>query len=397
MKAVGRLSFISLFVTLVVVAAFGAGYLVAHRFPIAAVSAQAPADVQADFQVFWQVWNLVRDDFVDKARAKPVAMTRGAIRGMLAALEDPHTAYISPEQFRSEKDDLRGQFEGIGAQVKLDENDILTVVKPLDGSPALKAGLREGDQILKVDGEEIPSTLALTERVNKIRGPKGTPVTLTIRRSGQDEPFDLTIVRGEVDNPSVAVDEPSPGIARIRIRTFGGKTDQEVERALRDPLVQNARGLILDLRGNPGGLLDVTVRIAGQFLDGGLVLTQEDGGGGRTVWNDDPGGLATTVPLVILVNAGSASGSEVLSGALRDYNRAKLIGEKTFGKGSVNHVYELQDQGALYLTFARWRTPNGTLIEGQGLTPDIEVKMTAEVEQKQGDIQLKRAIDELSK
>ena len=395
MTKVGRLSFISVFVAIVVLFAFGAGYLAAHRFPIAAVSAQTPADLQNDFKVFWQTWNIVRDDFVDKTRVQPVRMVRGAIRGMLASLNDAHTVYIDPEQYKLEQSDLRGRFDGIGAQVTV-ENNQLTIVRPIEGSPAEKAGLQPGDKIVKIDGEDA-GKLTMPEAVNKIRGPKGTTVVLTVLRAGQPEAIEIPIVRGEIENPSVSVDEPAPGVARVRIRTFGQKTDEEVAKALQSSVVSNAEGLIVDLRGNPGGLLDATVRITGQFLDGGQILAQEDGNGNRRVWNDDPGGLATKLPLVILINGASASGSEVLAGALRDHGRAKLIGEKTFGKGSVNHIHELTDGGAVYVTFARWRTPNGSLIEGQGILPDIEVKQTPEIEQKEGDLQLRRALQELGK
>ena len=395
MTKVSRLSFVSFFVAIVVLLAFGAGYLARHRFPIAAVSAQTPADLQQHFKVFWDVWNIVRDDFVDKSRVQPVPMIQGAIRGMLEALDDPHTVYLDPGRYRLEQADLRGRFDGIGAQVAM-ENEQLTIVQPMEGSPAEKAGLQPGDKIVKIDGEDA-GKLTLAEAVNKIRGPKGTTVVLTVLRPGQTEALEIPIIRGEIENPSVSVDEPAPGIARLRIRTFGRNTDEEVAKALDSARVRNADGLIVDVRGNPGGLLDVTVRITGQFLDQGQILAQEDGDGNRRVWNDEPGGLATKTPLVVLINGASASGSEVLAGALRDHGRAKLIGEKTFGKGSVNYVHELADGGAVYVTFARWHTPSGRLIEGQGIPPDIEVKQTPEIERQQGDLQIRRAIAELKR
>lgn len=395
MNRFGRLSLLSLAISLIVAVAFGAGYVVAHRAPIAAVSAETPEDMQSDFAVFWEVWNHVRTDFVDQTRVQPGPLTQGAIRGMLAALEDKHTVYIAPDQYRREKEDLKGSFEGIGAHVAMD-GDYVTIERPIEGSPAIKAGIRAGDKILKIDGEDAKG-MALEEAVKRIRGPKGTPVVLTILHTGESDPVDIVIVRGEIETPSVTLKEAEPDIPHLIIRGFGQRTHEEVSKALQDPLVRNGKGLILDLRHNPGGLLDATVKTAGEFLEEGQILAQEDGKGNVKVWNDEPGGLATQIPIIVLVNGGSASGSEVLAGALRDHGRATIIGEKTFGKGSVNHIYELSDQGAVYITFARWRTPGGTLIEGQGLTPDIEVPLTPEFEKAEGDVQLKRAIEELGR
>jgi carboxyl-terminal processing protease len=266
----------------------------------------------------------------------------------------------------------------------------VTIVAPLDDSPAERAGIRAGDRIIAVDGESTEDW-NLIEAVQRIRGPRDTPVTLTIERDGID-PFDVEIIRAEIKTSSVSWKMLADDIAHLRISRFSQRTNEELEPVLQEILDAGAKGIIMDLRNNPGGILDVTVEVASQFLEDGVVLFQVDGDGNREVWEVIPDGLATDIPLAVLVNRGSASGSEVLAGAIQDHARAPLIGEKTFGKGSVNHINQLSDGSALYVTFARWYTPKDRLIEGQGLDPDIPIEFAEEHMESGTDPQLDRAI-----
>lgn len=376
----------TLLVVVLIILSFGAGFAYSQL-----LTGAAP-ELPAEFNALGEAWELLLEDYVNNDALDPEELSRGAIEGMLEALGDPYTSYL--ESYQVAWSDLEGSFEGIGAIVSMEDGE-LTVVSPIAGGPAERQGVRSGDKILEVDGEPT-SEMNLMEAVLKVRGDKGTTVTLLILHQGETTPVAIEIVREEIKLDSVYLDMLADDIAHIRITHFAARTPVELTSALNSALQSDAWGIILDLRGNPGGLLDVVVDVADEFLDGGIILYEADGEG--DIIEDFPassGGLATDLPLIVLVDGGSASGSEVLAGALRDHERATLIGTITYGKGSVNILHELSDGSALYVTTARWLTPDLHLIEGVGLTPDIEVEITAEDIASGRDPQLERAIEYL--
>jgi carboxyl-terminal processing protease len=325
-----------------------------------------------EFNTLPEVWHYLEDYYVNKHSIDPQELSEGAIEGLLEALDDPYTYYLDAETYQLAISDLQGSFEGIGAVITV-EDDELTVVSPIAGSPADGAGIRAGDKILEVDGEPT-SAMSLQEAVLRVRGPKGTTVTLLILHQGETTPTEMEIRRAEITIDSVCLDLLPDNIAHIRITHLSERTHAEFSSALDDARGDGAEGIILDLRNNPGGYLHVAVDIASEFLDGGIVLYEADDEGNIVKeWPASPGGLALDLPVALLVNGGSASGSEVLAGALRDRGRAPLIGTRTYGKGSVCLVQELSDGSAVYVTTTRWLTPDGRLIEGQGLAPDFEI------------------------
>lgn len=329
-----------------------------------------------------EIQQILEEEFVNPEVVTFDTLQPGAIGGLIGALNDSHTTYIPPEVMQNGVDIITGSFEGIGANVNQDATTReIVIVSPFRGSPAEKAGIQAGDVILAVDGESTEGW-SLTNAVDKIRGPEGTPVTLTVRHPDRSQE-DVTITRETVDVPTVfvggvkdATGATVPDLAYIQMQRFTDDTVSDMSEALQQVQEDGKKGLILDLRGNPGGGLDATVSVADMFLDGGVVLTQVDRDGARTDYNSQPGGEAVDLPVVILVDKYSASGSEVLAGALRDHDRAQIIGTQTFGKGSVNHLRPLSNGGAIYVSVARWLTPDGTLIEGVGLTPDYKMDQT---------------------
>ena len=349
-----------------------------------------PAGVPQDFSKLFEVWDALRRDHFQRDSLDANALTEGAIKGMLKALDDPYASYLAPQYYSMESQDFKGFFEGIGAEVTMRDGRI-TIVAPIPDTPADKAGVRPGDVILKIDGESTEG-LSLLEAVNKIRGARGEPVDLVIFRKTEVEPVHLTIVRGTIKVSSVRLRMLVGRIAHLRITTFSETTNREVSEALEQVKRLGARGIVLDVRNNPGGLLASVVNVTGQFIDSGLVLYEVDGRGKRRDWSAGSGGPGSEIPLVMLINEFSASGSEVLAGALKDLQRATVVGVKTFGKGSVNTLRPLSDGSGLYFTIARWYTPNGNLIEGEGLEPHIEVNQP---EDGAEDLQLDKAIEVL--
>ena len=359
------------------------------------------AQDEVDFGVLDEIYGIIREDFVAQDSVDPEMLRQGAIDGALAALGDPHTIYIDPETYSLGIDIVTGQFEGIGARVEHDPvSGEIVIVAPFRDSPADKAGIRAGDVILTVDGE---STAGWTvgQAVRVIRGPQGTEVTLgVVHENGDSE--DITITRSVITVPTVFTNElddadgdPVNDIAYVELQQMTEEAVGDLEDMLSDIEEKGYRGLILDLRRNPGGGLSATVEIADLFLDSGVILIQVDKEGNETVEHADGGDEGEEIPLVLLIGSGSASGAEVLAAAVRDNDRAVLIGSTTFGKGSVNHLRELSDGGALYITIARWLTPNGEQIEAIGLAPDIEVVPTDEDIELGRDVQLFEAIDYL--
>jgi carboxyl-terminal processing protease len=390
-----RSAFTATAILFLITASFGGGLIAANARPVSASAALArttPSDLEAQFKVFWESWDIVHRDFVDKKGIDDTKLAQGAIKGMLEALGDPHTTYVEPTAAKLEDESLSGKFDGIGATVSV-ENKMLVIVSPIEDSPAQKAGLEAGDVILKIEGVDA-TKYTLQEAVQKIRGPRGTLVKLDVLKNSSGENVHLEITRGEILTPSVILKMLDNDVAHIRITSFSERTDQEFDQKLQEAKQKGAKALVLDLRNNPGGYLKQTVDIASEFLKDGVVLYQVDGDGKRDTWTVQGGWSKwTDQPMVVLVNKGSASGSEVLAGALQDRNRAKLIGEETFGKGTVNTIRKLSDGGDLFVSIARWLTPNNRQIEGKGVAPDIEVKMTDEDFRAKGDIQLNRALE----
>ena len=356
-----------------------------------AVPIDIPDPVPEDLSTAWEVWNLISQQHVDRGDFDSEDFDEGAIRGLLTALGDSHTNYVPPEAFKIDNEDLYGSFEGIGANVQMNADGKLFIVAPLDGSPAEAAGLRSGDLILAVNGESIEG-LSLLEAVNLIRGPRGSDVTLLVRHLGQIEEVELVVRRDRIELDSVLVrSRPEDRFAHIRLTTFYSDTPEDLARAIEEQQANGAEGLILDVRDNPGGLLSSVVEVVSMFIDDGLILYELDGAGRRTDHSARNPGQFSDIPLVILANRGSASASEIVVGALQDHDRAKIVGDKTFGKGSVNRLYRLGNGGGLYLTFAKWYTPNGRLIEGNGIEPDHEV--TSRDRQRAETIQLEKAVE----
>ena len=343
-----------------------------------------------------EAYRILLDEHVDHEVLDPKNLSEGAIRGMLAALEDPHASYLSAEQHSREQEGYRGYFEGIGAQVTLTDAG-LTVIAPIPGAPAEEAGIRAGDLILAVDGADIEG-LTLIESVNLIRGPGGTEVTLLVRHVGEFEDVSITVTRGRIPIESTAFRMLEDGIGHLWIYSFSNTTEDEVRRALDELEAADGRGLILDLRNNPGGLLASVISVTDLFLDSGTILYEIDAEGDRSDYEAVRRGPATDVPIVVVVNQFSASASEIMAGAIQTSGRATVVGASTFGKGSVNIARELSDGSAIYFTIRRWYLSDGTQIEGEGVTPDIEVEADAHplpIEFEQ-DAALKRAFEVLS-
>jgi carboxyl-terminal processing protease len=354
-----------------------------------------------DYAILQEIEDILHQDFVNPDAVDTQTLLNGAIDGEIKALGDAHTVYISPEDYALGVDIIAGTFQGIGASVDQDPvTGEIVIVAPFRDSPAEKAGIKPGDVILAVDGESTEGW-SVPEAVKRIRGEQGTAVELSIRHSDGDTE-DIKVERDTIVIPTVFTREVSdsagnviPDLAYIELQQFTEETVGDLREELKAINEKGYKGLILDLRRNPGGALDATVDVADMFLNDGLVLTQVDRDGTRHEYKAKSGGEAVNLPVAILVGPGSASGSEVLSGALRDHGRAKLIGEQTFGKGSVNHLRDLSNGGALYVTIARWITPNGEQIEGVGLAPDIPVSLSDDDIANQRDSQLFAAIDYL--
>ena len=325
--------------------------------------------------VIEQAWNIIFHDYVDKDRLSASTLSQAAIEGMIEAIDDPYTSYLNAEDYQLSLTSLEGEFGGIGAHVTVKDGQ-LTIIAPIAGSPADEAGIRAGDIIVEVDGQPT-AEMSLAEAVLKIRGPEGTSVRLLILHQGDTEPEEIEITRAKIELPSVRF-EMRGDIAYINITHFSRRTSEELSLVLESVIQQMATGIILDLRSNPGGSLEAVVDTASYFLKEGVVVNVVDNQEKQTALEVEPNGVTIDLPLVVLVDNYSASGSEVLAGALQDYGRATIAGTKTHGKGSVNILRPLKDGSGLYITTARWLTPNGRLIEGEGLYPDYELELVGE-------------------
>ena len=381
-------SVLIVFVAIVlVVCVFGGGFVVGNFFPalkpvfvptLPATTGDnqggTPADLQPQFAPFWQAWDLVHQNYVDQP-VDETKLVQGAIRGMMDALGDPHTGYWTPQETTDAAMSMQGEYDGIGAYVDT-RGDYLTITKPISGYPAEQAGLQMGDQIIAVDGTDVTGMDPDLVRMTKVMGPAGTDVHLTIHREGADQPLEFTITRAHIVIPSVTSKMLDNNIAYIQLTVFGDNTASDFHDQLSQLMAQNPKGLILDLRDNGGGYLDAGIAVASEFIDHGVIVTEQYGDGTKTPHDATPGGPATTVPLVVLVNGNTASASEIVSGAIQDDGRGKLVGVLTYGKGSVQNWIPLSDGGTARITIAKWLTPNGRTIDKIGLIPDVVVTMT---------------------
>jgi carboxyl-terminal processing protease len=365
---------------LVVLVAFGVGIGVGTRLgptPVAATAA-SPARYEG-FGLFWEAWDLVNDRFVQPERADPTAMTHGAIAGMLESLgDDGHTRFLTPDERKRWDEQLAGNFVGIGVQISVRDGRPV-VVAPIPGSPAEAAGILAGDIILAVDGVDTLG-LTLDKLGTAMRGPSGSQVVLTVRQPDAETPRQVSVERREIEVPSVAWTMlPGSQVALVRLSQFADGTHDELTTALRAARAAGARGLILDLRDNPGGLLHEAIGVASEFLAGGTIVQVQQRDGSRTVEadQDGAGGAATDLPLAVLINEASASSAEIVSGALKENGRAPLLGERTFGTGTVLSTYGLSDGSAVLLGTALWLTPDGHAIKGNGITPTHFVSLPA--------------------
>jgi carboxyl-terminal processing protease len=360
-----------------------------------APSAQAagsadPQDQDKLFEPFWQAWDIVHEQFVDQP-VDDEALMQGAIQGMLESLGDEHTSYMDPFTYEQSTSHLQGQYEGIGATVDT-TSEYLTIISPMPDSPAEKAGLKAGDQVVAVDGIDMTGMEGELVR-RKVIGPAGTQVTLTIKRESVEDPFDVVVTRAKIIMHSVESEMLDNNIAYIRLNTFGEDTSKDLESALRDLMAQKPAALILDLRNNGGGYLTTAVDVTSQFVADGVALFEDYGNGQRQTYKVKGGGLATDIPMVVLINEGSASASEIVAGAIQDHERGKLIGVTSFGKGTVQIVSQLMDdQGAVRVTIARWLTPGERTIHELGLSPDLEIELTEADIEAERDPQLDTAV-----
>ncbi len=335
-----------------------------------------------DLRVFADVLGILQKEYVEETKSKDLIY--GAIKGMLETL-DPHSAFLPPQMYKEMQEETRGRFEGLGIEITI-RDGVLTVVSPIEDTPAFKAGIQAGDQILKIDGE-VTKNLTLMEAVKRMRGPKGSKVSLTIMREGFSKPKEFTLIRDVIPIRSVRYELLEKQYGYIRLSQFQEKTDIEFQKAIKtleDEAKGGLKGLILDLRNNPGGLLDQAVKISDYFIDSGLIVSIE----GRREehkmrFNAHPqDNTLKHLPLVVLVNGGSASGAEIVAGAIQDHGRGIILGTQTFGKGSVQTIFSLKDGSGLRLTTARYYTPSGRSIQAKGIVPDIIVKPTLPEEEK---------------
>lgn len=394
MRTVLRLIIIVLLAGLLMVGAYAAGFGVNYYLTR---TQNVATVIPGNFGLFWEAWNVIKGEYYGNIPG-PQALTHGAIRGMLSGLGDPHTVLVEPEPARNEQSNLKGETGDVGLNLDV-RNRTLVIVSPVPNSPADKAGLRPGDIILKIGDKDLTPDMTVQDANARLRGPIGSKISLTIHRIGEGKPLAVEMTREKYLLPTVVAKMlPGTTFGYIQVTLETAETANEFARALDNLKSQRATGLILDLRNNPGGLFpEPVLDIAGQFLQNNVVVYEKYRDGSEKSYNARGGNGAAGLPLVILVNNGTASDAEILAGALKDYKRGVLIGEPTYGKGSVQSIRQLSDGAALHITIATWFTPKHTQIEGAGLQPDIAVPLTDEDIQKAIDPQLDRAIDYLKK
>lgn len=384
-------------------ASFGVGfYMGGERATVAAINLlnkEEGKPTAVDFAPFWKAWTTLESKFVSVSTSTEEVVSDqdkvwGAISGLAASFGDPYTVFFPPVEAEYFESEISGNFEGVGMEIGI-RDEVLTVVAPLKGTPAYRAGIQAQDKIIAIDGLST-ARVAVDEAIQKIRGPKGTAVVLTIVREGRDEPFDISVVRDVIDIPTLDTELRSDGVFVIKLYNFSAVSPNLFRNALREFILSNSTRLILDLRGNPGGFLEAAVDIGSWFLPAGKAIAIEDYGGKEEPYYHRSKGydiFNNKLEFVILVNRGSASASEILAGALSEHGVATVVGEQTFGKGTVQELVQLTPETSLKITVAKWLTPNGNSISVAGFTPDVVVPITAEDIEKGRDPQLQKAVD----
>lgn len=404
-----RFRYIGIVLVILAVFVFGlTGGVMLDRYVNVAFASSAQTDSAPNTDLLLQAWRIIDNNYVDRTAVEKTRLTYGAITGMVDSLGDTgHTTFLTPSMLKQRDNYIAGEFEGIGAQVEK-KGDYVVIVAPMDDSPALKAGLKPGDAILKVNGEDMTGK-DVAYVIDKIIGPAGTQVTLVLIRAADGSQQEITLTRAKIQVNDVSWSQvPGTTIAVVRIDGFSDGIGAQLKKALSDIKQQKLTGAVLDLRNNPGGLLSEAITTVSQFVDKGNVLLEQDAQGKREAVPVETGGVATALPMTVLINYGSASASEIVAGALQDYGRAKLVGETTFGTGTVLNTFGLSDGSALLLATREWLTPNGRVIWHQGITPDEKVSlgaatapvtpsqlktMSAQDYQNSGDTQLQKAVD----
>lgn len=373
-----------------------------YKPAVSFINRDIPKKINLDFKLFWDTWDLLSRQYLDKSALDPQKLFYGAISGMVSAVGDPYTVFLPPEQQKSSKEELNGSFEGVGIQLGFNKDKRLVVVAPLSSTPAQKSGIKPQDLILKIDDKDT-SGMSLPEAVRLIRGPKGSKVTLTILREQDGEGKDYTLTRDTIIVKSVEVSfkqtKSGKSVALIKLSRFGERTKDEWNQAVAEIVSKNPNSLILDVRNNPGGFLEGAVFIASEFLEGGNVVLQEHASSEKAAFKVDRVGKLTKVPMVVLINKGSASASEIVAGALQDRKRAKLIGEKSFGKGTIQEAQDLAYGTGIHITVAKWLTPNGRWVnDTNGLEPDVKIEAderssSTNKEDQTKDLQMDKALE----
>lgn len=361
---------------------------------------EPPKEVRVDFKLFWDTWDLLSKQYLDKKAVDPNKMFYGAISGMVAAVGDPYTVFLPPEQQKASKEELGGSFDGVGIQLGFNKDKRLVVMSPLDGTPAQKAGIKANDIIVKI-GDKDTTSVTLPEAVKLIRGPKGSEVSLTIFREGEEAPKEYKLVRDTIIVKTVTLsfkETPSgKKIGVIKLIRFGERTNDEWNEAVSQILSQAPQAVILDVRNNPGGFLEGAVYVASEFLDGGDVVLQENARGQRFPYKVNRVGKILKLPMVVLVNKGSASAAEIVAGALQDRRRAQIVGSQSFGKGTIQEAEDLPGGAGIHITTAKWLTPDGHWVNAtDGLVPDIKVADDEEndkADEDKKDLQMEKALE----
>lgn len=401
-KIIEKINFFSI---LIAILAFFLGWQLGHkdislkwenyRFKFNVANQQVPSNLNLDFKLFWDTWNLVSNNYIDKKAVDPQKMFYGAIAGMVASLGDPYTVFLPPEDQKSSQEDLGGSFEGVGMELGFNKDKRLVVISPLDGNPAKNAGIKPGDLIIKIDDKDTIN-MSLPDAVKVIRGQKGTKVDLTILREGEKDPRTFSLTRDTIVVKSVQLDfkntKSGKKISIVKLTRFGERTESEWLDSVKQINDAKTDGMVLDVRNNPGGFLDAAVFIGSEFLSSGNVVLQQTANGEVTPFKVNRAGKLLDIPLVVLINKGSASASEIVAGAMQDRGRAKLVGEKSFGKGTIQESQQLANNTGLHITIAKWLTPNSRWVnETQGFDPDIKVDMNKDDPSK--DPQLDKALE----
>ena len=388
-----------LFIALISFLSFTAGFMASgknlevKKIPLLNSSqVTGKQNASLDFGRFWEVWDVVNDLYYDKTKIDSAKMLDGAISGMVRSLGDPYTSYLPKEDNQAINDDLNGSFEGVGMELGYNEAQQLIVVSPIENSPAIKAGIKSKDRILGIDGEDTIG-VTLPEAVKKIRGKSGTTVKLKILSDGEIAPKEVDLVRATINLPSIVVSYKD-GYGVIKINKFGEKTNSEWDKAVNEMLVKKVNGVIIDVRNNPGGYLTSAVYLGSEFTDGTIVI-QEGVNNDRKEFKSERKGKFTKIPVVVLINEGSASASEILAGAIKFGASGRLVGMKSFGKGTIQEVKDFDNGTGLHVTVAKWLMPNGEWIHSKGIVPDYEVEMTTEDIKAERDPQLDKALEVL--